>query len=144
MAKGLAGFQSTSDDSESKRKSQKLYCQQNPFLTMVSGSRTADRRAKRRVDDDEEDCVTVDFCKNQWNEQGGVCFYCYVPMIKGAGVNRRTNGTGCTIERINNELVYYTINCVFACMHCNSVRGTVVPFEAMMDHGEDARKGVVK
>ena len=108
----------------------KRHNQEHCFAQMVRASKSTDKRRRRKVD--EYPYVSADYLFKQYVNQFGGCIYCPVFMRIGAGVNRKTDPAGCTVERVNNDIAHYAFNCVLSCNRCNKQRQANVTFDAMI------------
>jgi hypothetical protein len=116
------------------------YQQDNAFAKMVRNSRSNDKKAGRRID--EEPFVSVESLEACWDEQDGECIFCYFALEMGKGVNRVKTPDAATVERVDNDVGHYAFNCVLACIWCNRTRNEHIPWMEMVNHAEYARVGL--
>jgi hypothetical protein len=103
--------------------------------SIVYDSRRSDKDAERTYDQNEY--INVDFLRDLLQKQNGLCAYCKDPMIYGKGINRNTNPSGLSIQRILTIIAHTQNNCVFTCMLCNTLE-VDIPHE-MMIFGKELR-----
>jgi hypothetical protein len=108
--------------------------------SIVSNSRSTDREAGRTYN--ETDYITVDFLRDLLKQQNGLCAYCKDEMKYGKGINRNTNPSGLSIQRIVTTIAHIQTNCVFTCMLCNTMEVSI-PHEVMLQHGKELRLGTL-
>ena len=88
------------------------------FNRIPRDSRYNDRRRGRQIREDIPYISASDLLAFQ-NKQQNRCYYCDNQM-KWYG-DRRSDKTGLTLERRNNDLPHYTMNCLgLCCKSCNS------------------------
>ena len=54
-----------------------------------------------------------------WRTQGGKCYYCDTKMTHGSA-NRKEDGNGLSLDRVNESKGHTNKNGVLACMDCNN------------------------
>jgi hypothetical protein len=113
----------------------------HPFERMVNDSRNSDKKANREFKD--ENFATAKHLDKQYNEQGELCYYCKIKMIL-YGVNRKTNGDACTIERLDNDLAHIKSNVVLVCLDCNQLHKKHMTHQLMMKYGFLLKRGIMK
>jgi hypothetical protein len=77
------------------------------FVKLLKSSRTS---SKNRLNDASQHTITISDIYAKWNEQNGLCYYSYIPMI-----TMTNHDWECSLERKDPQLGYVKNNIVLCC-----------------------------
>lgn len=109
--------------------------------TMLHNAMGADKKYGRDIPNDGT-YVTMEFLRNMCEEQKSICAYCQNEMVFGEQVSR-TEPSGLSLQRINEDLSHLKTNCIMVCMMCNSI-AKAVPHSLMLEHGANFRQRLLR